>query len=124
MGRFQKVTRKILGWYTDKKGRRRPITRKGSYRSLGHYRYKGKDQPFFAPKLCQVKIEQRRQLVQHLKRRGDVLELFAGEGYLTEEVYSKNGWCFSHGHDILNIAVSGSKHRIVSQPLNLKVMTG
>jgi len=41
-----------------------------------------------APTLHKAKVEQRRRVVERMPR-GAVLELYAGKGYLTKEVYSK-----------------------------------
>jgi hypothetical protein len=41
-----------------------------------------------APTLHKAKVEQRRKVVERMPR-GAVLELYAGKGYLTKEVYSK-----------------------------------
>lgn len=74
--------RKAVGFF-KKKGKTHPIT-KSKKKTPGHYG----DVVFYAPELHPEKLRQRRELANQLKRKGDVLEVFAGEGELTEEVYA------------------------------------
>lgn len=74
----------VLGFFREN-GKTKPRTAPDKTRATGHMG----SQLFYAPTISPVKVEQREELVKKLKREGDVLEVFGGEGHLTKAVYAK-----------------------------------
>ena len=73
--------RRVVGFFT-KGGKKRPVTAR--IRSTGHVH----GTLLYAPKLADEKLKQRTELLKASKGKGDALELFAGDGQLTEKVYA------------------------------------
>jgi len=77
-------TPEVWGWYRNGE-RWRPIYRKSTRRR----NYRNTASESGAPDLHPVKLEQRQRLADWIKEKGTVLELYAGKGNLSKNVYAR-----------------------------------